>query len=95
MDRRIAALEATRLANLLNADYLWVELANNQSLLEEALAQVQEAHTRLAEWIRDYVRDRETRYDAWIQNAHNWHYVIRDVNEVRARHGLPEIKGRK
>ena len=95
MKRGIAALEATRLSNLLNAEHLWDARASNQPLLEEAFAQVQEAHTLLAEWIRDFARDRENSYDAWIQNEHNWRDAIREVNEVRARHGLPEIRRRR
>lgn len=95
MRRDIAALEATRLASLLNAEHLWHATAGNQALLEEAWQQVQEAHTQIAEWIRDFGIGRDSSYDAWLHNEHNWRDAIRDVNEVRARHGLPEIKGRK
>lgn len=92
-DRSIAALEATRLSNLLNAGHLWESNPSNQALLEEAFLQVQEAHTVIAEWIRDFGKDREHTYDMWLLNKHNFGDVIADVNEVRARHGLPKIKG--
>ena len=93
MDRGIAALEATRLSNLLNAPHLWETRYDNQALLEEAFLQVQDAHNLIAEWIRDFGKQREHSYDAWLLNKHNWQPQIDEVNEVRARHGLPKIKG--
>lgn len=91
--REIAALEAKRLSDLLNAPHLWA--GNAEALTEEAFLQVQEAHTLIAEWIRDFGKSREYRYDAWILNKHNWQEVIDDVNEVRARHGQPPIRSRE
>lgn len=87
-DRSIAALEADRLARLLNASFIDREQAYN----EELMIQAEEAHTRIAEYLAAWWKDRESSYRAWVQNSHNWGDTISAVNKVRRLHGRSEIK---
>lgn len=85
----IAALEAERLARLLNTSLNERDEAFN----EELMLQAEEAHTRIAEYLAAWWKSREYRYGDWVRNKHNWEPTLREVNEVRRQHGRSEIKG--
>lgn len=93
MNKSIASMEADRMAQLLRGGYL--ESHGDEDAAEEAMIQIEEAHSLIAEYIRDWRENRAATYESWVLNRHNFAGTIRAVNAVRERHGLPRIRTRK